>query len=74
MSQVYSFGRVLDLQTSTKARETIHARIEHVSLPFTKSQTMRIRLLGGRTFDTAVLKLYDRRFIDDRDDRGRPSR
>ena len=53
----------------------LHVQVEHVFLPFTKSQMMRVRILhssaAGSTLpdiseELAVLKLYDRRWIDDR--------
>ncbi|KAF8512743.1 hypothetical protein BU17DRAFT_53861, partial [Hysterangium stoloniferum] len=51
---------------------TFSVCIEHVFLPFTKSQTTCIRVLRpspGLTSDipeVAILKLYDRRWVDDR--------
>ena len=73
----YSVGGTLcltnvDIHNIESHGNTLNVRIEHVFLPFTKSQTMRVRVLhpsAGRSPDIpemAVLKLYDRRWIDDR--------
>jgi hypothetical protein len=62
----------LDIRNIESRGSTLSVRVEHVFLPFTKSQTMRIRILvpsPGTTSDipeAAILKLYDRRWIDDR--------
>lgn len=63
--------RVLnDESASQKASEfTISVGITHAFLPFTKSQAMRISLPSDAPPElppNAVLKLYDRRWIDDR--------
>ena len=53
----------------------LNVHVEHVFLPFTKSQSMRVRILHSSSAgsilpdipaEVAVLKLYDRRWIDDR--------
>ena len=81
-TSVYSTGVTLNLTTLVDIHNianhgnTLNVHFEHVHLPFTKSQTMRVRVLhssaaAGSTVpilpeETAVLKLYDRRWIDDR--------
>ena len=80
-TSVYSTGVTISLTTLVDVHNiesrgnTFNVHVEHVYLPFTKSQTMRVRVLhssaAGSTLpdlpqETAVLKLYDRRWIDDR--------
>ncbi|KAF8512748.1 hypothetical protein BU17DRAFT_95979 [Hysterangium stoloniferum] len=74
----YSVGMTLNLTTLVNARNiesngnTLSVHIEHVFLPFTKSQTTCIRVfrpspgLTSTIPEVAILKLYDRRWIDDR--------
>src|SRR6266571_4074514 len=73
----YIAGRVLDLTILDNIHDvegngnTLSVQIEHVFLSFTKSETMRIRVLrqSPPTLDipeVAILKLYDRKWIDDR--------
>ena len=74
----YTVGRLLNLTILENIRDiesngnTLSVQIEHLFLPFTKSETMRIRVLRqspGPTLDIpegAILKLYDRKWIDDR--------
>ena len=71
----YTVGRLLNLTILDNICDiesngiTLSVQIEHVFLPFTKSETMRIRVLRQPTLDIperAILKLYDRKWIDDR--------
>ena len=79
----YSAGETISLTTLVDIHNiieshgnTLNVHVEHVFLPFTKSQTMRVRILhssssAGSTLpnipeEVAVLKLYDRRWVDDR--------
>ncbi|KAF8523710.1 hypothetical protein BU17DRAFT_63648 [Hysterangium stoloniferum] len=74
----YSVGMTLNLTTLVNVcniesnGNTLSVHIEHAFLPFTKSQTIRIRVLRpspGPTSDipeVAILKLYDRRWVNDR--------
>lgn len=70
-----SLTTLVDIHNIESHGDTLNVHVEHVFLPFTKSQTMRVRILhslaGGSTLtdipeELAVLKLYDRRWIDDR--------
>jgi hypothetical protein len=64
------------LSTSAKAPDSIiQVHVESLFLPFTKAQVMRIALpsdLRSEFPPNAVLKLYDPRWIDDRDDHDQP--
>jgi len=74
----YIAGRVFNLTILDNIRDiegngnSLSVQIEHVFLPFTKSETMRIRVLRqfpGPALDipeVAILKLYDRKWTDDR--------
>lgn len=66
---VYSPGLVLDLRILDTSN-TLCVRIDSLFLPFTKSQAMRVTILSGPEDFAApnrtILKLYDRRWIDDR--------
>ena len=70
-----SLTTLIDTHNIESHGNTLDVHVEHVFLPFTKSQTMRVRILHtsatGSTLpdipeELAVLKLYDRRWIDDR--------
>lgn len=74
---VYTPGSVLPLEyvvgssTSNKSHVVLSVCIDHVFLPFTKSQTLRVDILYPLASELglpnkAILKLYDRRWIDDR--------
>lgn len=74
---VYTSGSVLRLELivgsrrSSASHTALSVRIDHVFLPFTKSQTMRIDMLSPPASELwftekLILKLYDRRWIDDR--------
>ena len=80
-TSVYSTGVTISLTTLVDVHNiesrgnTLNVHVEHVYLPFTKSQTMRVRVLHSSAAGSAlpdlpqemvVLKLYDRRWIDDR--------
>jgi hypothetical protein len=71
-----SLTTLVDIHNIESHGNPLNVHVEHVFLPFTKSQTMRIRIppsssAGSSTLPdipegVAVLKLYDRRWIDDR--------
>ena len=67
-----SLTTLSDIHKIESHGNTLNVRVEQVFDPFTKSQVMRVRvphLPPGRTPDipeVVVLKLYDRRWIDDR--------
>jgi hypothetical protein len=67
-----SLTTLSDIQKIESHGNTLNVRVEQVFDRFTKSQAMRVRVLHsplGRTPDIpklVVLKLYDRRWIDDR--------
>lgn len=77
----YFKGSIFDVQVLFKSDMTSpqrsKIRVEDVFLPFTKSQTMRIQTLPSSPHtlafpalsipSSAILKVYDRRWIDDRD-------
>ena len=58
---------LVDIHNIESSGNTLNVQVEHVFLPFTKSQTMRVRILhSSDSEEIAVLKLYDRIWIDDR--------
>lgn len=72
-AQSYFPGLAIDLRilgnSSTAPDSIIRVHVTSVFAPFTKSQVMRITFpseLGSGFPENAVLKLYDRRYIDDR--------
>jgi hypothetical protein len=71
-SELLSLTTLSDIHKIESHGNTLNVRVEQVLDPFTKSQAMRVRVLNspsGRTLDipkVVVLKLYDRRWIDDR--------
>lgn len=64
--------RACESQVPTNYKATIHVVIDHVYLPFTLSQVMRVRVISAPEShdlelpETLILKLYDRRYIADR--------
>jgi hypothetical protein len=71
-SELLSLTTLSDIHKIESHGNTLNVRVEQVFDPFTKSQAMCVRVLNspsGRTLDipkVVVLKLYDRRWIDDR--------
>ena len=69
---IYTKGSVLPLEkivdSRTQGRVALSVHIDHVFLPFTKSQTLLVDIPASELGfpDKAILKLYDRRWIDDR--------
>ncbi|KAF8804123.1 hypothetical protein BYT27DRAFT_6709699 [Phlegmacium glaucopus] len=63
---------IVDIHGPESRGDSLSVHVDHVFLPFTKSQAMRIRVFRPSPDSTsdmpevAVLKLYDRRWIDDR--------
>lgn len=78
LPQIYSTGNTLTLRLlnpGSPDSDHMEVTIDYAFLPFTKSQVFRVSLPGEQLGATAgfapspsaaILKLYDRRYIDDR--------
>ena len=70
-----SLTTLVDIDNIESHGNTFNVHVEHVFLPFTKSQTMRVRIPHSSSSagsislpeEVAILKLYDRKWIDDRE-------